>query len=296
MGRPLKKDVNGTEVLGSVNAAGTGFDGESVASVTLSGINSGYTGIPTTTVANVPKKKNGTRATIAVSSMGVASFTLVDAGTGYTANDIITVVGLGTGTAATLQVTAITGGGATGPIDSVSILTSGEYTVVTGVTGLSVTGGTGADATFTFDLQINGITVTEPGAGYTAVPAVSISGTATGTAVMVNSGSSGIPVSFFDTQLRTDGIIIKQRGTKTFQVARSGTPRVRVNCVLVGDTPNAINEMSIVGYVGGTNLTTAIPLRRLTKRVAIDWNNNIYTWYLKNNGSNDFIVLIPATA
>lgn len=292
MGRPLKKDIYGTEVLGSLNSAGTNFEGASVASVTLGGTNSGYSTIPTTTVANVPKKQNGIRATIAVSSMGIASVTLVNAGTGYTVNDVLTVVGLGAGVAATLEVTAVTGG----VIDTVSVLTVGAYTSVSGVIGLSVTGGSGADATITASLQINGITVTEPGAGYTSTPAVTISGTATGTAVMVNSGSTGIPVAFFDTQLRSDGIIIKQRGAKTFQVARSGTTADRSNCVLVADTPNAINEMSIVGYVGGTNGTMAIPLRRLTRRVAIDWNNNIYTWYLKNNGANDFIVLIPVTA
>ena len=110
------------------------------------------------------------------------------------------------------------------------------------------------------------------------------------------SAGAGIRVSFYDTQLRSDGIITKQRGAGTFQVARVGTPLVRSNCVLVADTPNAAGEMLMIGYVGGSDNTSAVPLRRITKRTALDWSGNRYTWYLENDSSADYIVLVPVTA
>lgn len=109
--------------------------------------------------------------------------------------------------------------------------------------------------------------------------------------------SAGIRVAFHDgTALRTDGIIIKQRGARTFQVARVGTPLVRLNGVLQSATPAAVSQLLMVGYVGGSDNTSPIPLRRITKRVALDWSGNRYTWYLENDSSADYIVLVPVTA
>lgn len=111
------------------------------------------------------------------------------------------------------------------------------------------------------------------------------------------STAAGIKVAFYDgTALRTDGIIIKQRGAGTFQVARVGTPLVRHVCVLQSATPSANFQMQMVGYVGGSDNTSPIPLRRITKRVALDWSGNRYTWYLENDSSADYIVLVPVTA
>lgn len=108
--------------------------------------------------------------------------------------------------------------------------------------------------------------------------------------------AAGIRVSFYDgSTLQTDGIIIKQRGAKTFQVARVGTPLVRFNCVLVSTTPNADNEMLLVGYIGGNGVQPTA-LRRITKKLALDWSGNQYTWFLENDSSNDYIVLTPVTA
>jgi hypothetical protein len=117
-----------------------------------------------------------------------------------------------------------------------------------------------------------------------------VTGSFTGTA-------AGIRVAFHDgTSLRTDGIVIKQRGAGTFQVARIATPLVRFTCVLQLATPAAVSQMQMVGYVGGSDNTSPIPLRRITKRVALDWTGNRYTWYLENDSSADYIVLIPVTA
>ncbi len=77
--------------------------------------------------------------------MRLINVAIVDGGAGYTANDILTVVG-GTGTAATLKVTSVAGG----VIDGISVQSSGVYTSDPS-DPVSVTGGTGANATFTLN-------------------------------------------------------------------------------------------------------------------------------------------------
>jgi hypothetical protein len=109
---------------------------------------------------------------------------------------------------------------------------------------------------------------------------------------------AGIRVEFHDgTDLRTDGIIIKQRGAKTFVVARNGTPLTRFTCVLQSATPAAFGQMRISGAVDGTT-PGDIPLNRLTRRVAQDFSGNRYTWELVNfeDSSGDAIKLTPVTA
>jgi hypothetical protein len=110
--------------------------------------------------------------------------------------------------------------------------------------------------------------------------------------------SAGIRVEFHDgTSLRTDGIIIKQRGAKTFVVARDGTPLTRFACVLQSAEPSAFGQMRISGSVDGT-FPGDIPLNRLTRRVAQDFNGNRYTWELVNfeDSTGDAIKLTPVTA
>jgi len=106
--------------------------------------------------------------------------------------------------------------------------------------------------------------------------------------------NTGVRVDFYDgTTLQTDGVIIKQRGAKTFVVCRVGdigTTANYVTAVLQNSTPNAANEMSLVGYVGGNGAQPTF-LAKITKRVATDFSGNRYTWYLQNDSSNDYIVL-----
>lgn len=105
--------------------------------------------------------------------------------------------------------------------------------------------------------------------------------------------NTGVRVDFYDgSTLQTDGIIIKQRGAKTFVVARVGTPLTRYVCVLQSTTPNAVYEMQLNGYIGG-NGATATPIAKITKRIATDFNGVRYKWYLENDSSNDYIVLQP---
>jgi len=110
--------------------------------------------------------------------------------------------------------------------------------------------------------------------------------------------ATGIRVEFFDTVLRTDGAIIKQRGAKTFVVAREAdldaislkNSTGRLTCVLANSAPNVAGEMRLFGFVD-TNSGTQVNIAKITKRVATDFAGNGYTWTLENDSSNDYIVL-----
>ena len=105
--------------------------------------------------------------------------------------------------------------------------------------------------------------------------------------------NTGVRVDFYDASLRTDGVIIKQRGAKTFvvaQVGNIGTTSSYVTAKLVSDEPDAYGEMKLVGYIGG-NGSSETPLAKITKRVATDFNGVRYTWFLENDSANDYIVL-----
>jgi hypothetical protein len=126
--------------------------------------------------------------------------------------------------------------------------------------------------------------------------------------------ATGITVSFHDgSALRTDGIIIKQRGANSFMVARIGTPSTRFVCKLVDTTPDAANEMQMLGYVGGNGLNNLVPVAKITRRLAYGFPSSPvlsggfnrgedsvaatnhdatrYTWRLENDSSADILVL-----
>jgi hypothetical protein len=116
--------------------------------------------------------------------------------------------------------------------------------------------------------------------------------------------AAGIRVQFFNTQLRTDGVIVKQRGAKTFKVTQVGNLAGNKGkdstsfstCVLVSTEPSAAGQMRMFGYNPGNagNATAQqVAIARLTKRVATDFSGNRYTWFLDNDSSNDYIVLTP---
>ena len=105
--------------------------------------------------------------------------------------------------------------------------------------------------------------------------------------------NTGIRVEFYDSALRTDGVILKQRGSKTFRVCRVGsigTSSAYKTCVLKNGAPSASGEMRLWGVVG-SNSGATVNIRKITKRVATDFSGNRYTWYLENDSSNDYIVL-----
>ena len=106
--------------------------------------------------------------------------------------------------------------------------------------------------------------------------------------------ATGITVEFHDgTALRTDGIILKQRGAKTFVVARVGAPTVRFTCVLQSAEPSAAGQMRAVGFTaqGQSANNGAVAIAKITKRVIRDFSGARYTWFLENDSSADYIVL-----
>ena len=106
------------------------------------------------------------------------------------------------------------------------------------------------------------------------------------------STATGITCEFYDgSALRADGILIKQRGASSFMVARIGSPTTRYVARLVSTEPAAAYEMRIRGSTTGNLDTGLVSIRKLTKRIAIDFSGNRYKWYLENDSSADYIVL-----
>jgi len=106
------------------------------------------------------------------------------------------------------------------------------------------------------------------------------------------STATGITCEFYDGSTnRTDGILIKQRGASSFMVARIGSPATRYVARLVTGTPAAAYEMRIRGSTSGMLDANLVSIRKLTKRIAIDFSGNRYKWYLENDSSADYIVL-----
>jgi hypothetical protein len=108
--------------------------------------------------------------------------------------------------------------------------------------------------------------------------------------------ATGVRVEFYDASLRTDGVIIKQRGARTFVVTQVGnigdtSSNKYVTATLVSDAPNAYGEMRITGYIGGNGEDNLKQIAKITKRVATDFDGVKYTWYLENDSSADYIVL-----
>ena len=104
--------------------------------------------------------------------------------------------------------------------------------------------------------------------------------------------NTGITCEFYDGSTnQTDGILIKQRGSKTYVVARIGTPGTLFTNTLVTGTPSAAGEMRIRGSTTGNLDTGLVSIAKLTKRVATDFSGNRYTWFLENDSSADYIVL-----
>ena len=106
--------------------------------------------------------------------------------------------------------------------------------------------------------------------------------------------STGITVAFYDASLRTDGVLIKQRGAKTFvvcQVGNIGTTSAYTTAVLTNGTPSAAGEMQMTGSTTGLLDQNLVNIAKITKRIATDFSGNRYKWYLESDSSADYIVL-----
>lgn len=138
-------------------------------------------------------------------------------------------------------------------------------------------------------------------------------GTATGITVQFHNGTGN----------QTDGVIIKQRGARSFVVCKVGDigdTTKYYTCKLVDTTPNAAGEMLMQGYVGGNGVNNLVSISKITRRIAYGfpsspvlnsasslWNSEDsnastnhdakkYTWYLENDSSADILVLTEITA
>jgi FtsP/CotA-like multicopper oxidase with cupredoxin domain len=173
-----------------------------ISAITVTTGGTGYTSAPTVSLSG----GSGAGAVATATVTGVVSAINVTAGgTGYTAAPSVTITGDGTGATATAVVSgtvtgvalssggagytapvvAINGGGgssatatATGQVDAI-VLAIGGSGYVAPTVGFSGGGGTGAAATATIDVNgvITGVTVTDPGSGYTTAPTVTITDT-----------------------------------------------------------------------------------------------------------------------
>ena len=110
--------------------------------------------------------------------------------------------------------------------------------------------------------------------------------------------NAGIRCEFYDASLRTDGVVVKQRGAKTFVVTRIGNlgdPNIKdststTTAVLVSGQPAVAGEMRILGSTND-QVPGTVAIAKLTKRVATDFSGNRYTWYLENDSTADIIRL-----
>jgi len=109
--------------------------------------------------------------------------------------------------------------------------------------------------------------------------------------------NAGIRCEFFDTQLRGNGAIVRQRGAKTYVVTELGNLAANLEsststatCVLQSAEPSAAGQMRIRGSLDGT-FPGSVAIAKLTKRVATDFSGNRYTWFLENDSSEDVIRL-----
>lgn len=145
-------------------------------------------------------------------------------GTGYTVNDVLTL-DLGTGTEATITVDTID---TAGEILTATVTTSGDYTAFTsGVTGISVTGGTGTGATFDVEVSVLSVTLLTAGEGYNSVPTVTLDGTGltqTATATIGSTGSWG-PLGGAD---NIDLLNISDDGNITVTNTTASTNAIRI--------------------------------------------------------------------
>jgi hypothetical protein len=107
---------------------------------------------------------------------------------------------------------------------------------------------------------------------------------------------AGIRVEFYDSALRTDGVILKQRGAKTFRVVRNGdigTTSAYVTAVLQSAQPSVYGQMRMTGYTDPGNDSSAVAIAKITKRIATDFSGNKYKWRMSDfeDSTGDIIIL-----
>ena len=264
MGRPLKKSYFGSETV----------NGESIASITIGGVNNAYIAKPTFLVA-APTLPLGVTATTLVHMgvVGITNFTSGTAitplqvltltggtaatqgtirvdttslatlvvgasgGTGYTTGDVVTVQG-GTGTLGTGTVIA-----AGGIVSGFSTFTPGSYTVnpVTLTNAATVKVGGGGDDALTVNITMGANTVTLLTAGdYTVLPP---------DVTIVGSGA-GNPLFNLTYKVVSAAIVLAGSGYASVPVVTVSAGNATGVAVL---TTGGANAIVAYAYTGGSN-------------------------------------------
>ncbi|MGY3696655.1 filamentous hemagglutinin family protein [Bradyrhizobium sp. USDA 3240] len=216
-GRAIAFSGNGTLDTGSVAAATLTFN---IGGVTIANPGTGYTSVPDVTVSG-----GGGSGAQATALLGVVSFAVVSGGSGYSNGDPVTVFGTdnngnpvtATGTAIVDANGAVTGvkltaagSGFPGFVDSISVDSAtgdggAQLTASLGVVGVTVTnpgsgytsmptfsfanGGGGVATTAQAVVNVTGINLTNPGDGYLSTPTIKISGSGTTATATVSGGA-----------------------------------------------------------------------------------------------------------
>jgi len=175
----------------SYTGAVTCANGCTVTAVAVTNPGSGYTSVPTVTIA-APNPPAGTIITTATASatLGVVSVNVTNGGSGYTSVPNVTITGDGTGAAATATVLG-------GVVTSIQVSGGGDnYTSVPTVT-IDPPGGSGTLATAAASLGVASITNLNGGDGYSGNPSsVTIAGGGgTGATAAATVGGSGLALS-----------------------------------------------------------------------------------------------------
>ena len=273
-----------TVVGAAISAASIGISTVFVNSINFSNTGTGYTSgnfpILTFSAPNVGINT----ATAVVNTLGISALFNITPGIGYTAPPILTVsspsVGVNTATiTATLGISTFTvTNPGSGYISSPQIVLAPTVTGFAATVGLGVTstglifnGGTGyvslpivtfsmpaiginsATATITNTdggvLDVNSLTITNPGSGYTAIPTVTIT----------SGGGGGAGAGLTITQMRVTDVTITNRG-----IGAPATVPVASLVSSVGSGATVVasmgigNTINIIGFGTGYNTTISI--------------------------------------
>jgi hypothetical protein len=207
--------------------------------IAVNAATSGSTSFPTAVLTGGTAETNATYVVHA----RVYSIAVNAIGSGYTANDVITL-SLGTGTEATATVDTVD---TSGEILTLTLTTPGDYTQLTsGVTGISVTGGTGTGATVDVELSVLSVEITDGGEGYNSAPTVALDGTGLTQTASATIGTTGTwsPVGGAD---NIENLNIDSNGFLTFNADAEG------NVIRINANSDAGNSSSVGGAINVVN-------------------------------------------
>jgi filamentous hemagglutinin family protein len=241
--------VHASQAIGFSGAGslGTTFN---IAGVAVSSTGSGYTSVPTVSIAG----GNGTDAT-ATASLGVVSIAVTAGGSGYASGAAVTVTGPdgsnfkgtaivdGNGAIVGVNITQ-TGSGFTGAISSVSVD--------------SAAGGSGAN--LTASLGVVGVTVANAGAGYASNPTFTFSGGGgTGTAAQAVAGGGA------SIKLSAPEIIVNNGATQTLTTSGNVTLASGIGTAPASVATNIGGALTITG----ASITDSATIQALSGNVSM---------------------------